>query len=157
MKPATRPLASASQRLRQNPPPGFPGPVGRPRRAPVEPVSEGSDGPVFSHGTATRGADPRAHSGRQRRPEAPKASALPPGAGGLLAGPEVPVGAVAPLAPRLLDLDGASAYLGVSTWTLKGWLRRGLVQAVPMPARVMRLDRVELDAMITRWEASRGG
>ena len=35
--------------------------------------------------------------------------------------------------PRLLDLAGAAAYLGVSTWTIRDWAAAGIVRRVRLP------------------------
>src|SRR5262249_19226646 len=57
-----------------------------------------------------------------------------------------------PAPVRLLTLAGAGAYLGVSPDTLEGWVRAGLLRPVPMPARVRRFDRADLDALIVSWK-----
>jgi hypothetical protein len=56
------------------------------------------------------------------------------------------------LLPRLLGLEEAGRYCGVSAWTLKEWLRSGIVRRVPMPARVLRVDRLDLDRLIETWK-----
>jgi hypothetical protein len=63
-----------------------------------------------------------------------------------------PPAAIGPLTPRLLDLDSAGSYCGVKRWTIQEWLRAGLLRRVPMPARVLRVDREDLDRLIAMWK-----
>jgi hypothetical protein len=59
---------------------------------------------------------------------------------------------------RLLDLDGAAAYLGVSPWTIRDLEAAGVLRRVRVPLpnggelRKVLLDRVDLDALIERWK-----
>jgi predicted site-specific integrase-resolvase len=64
----------------------------------------------------------------------------------------VPPTTIGSLTPRLLDLDSAGAYCGVKRWTIKEWLRSGILRRVPMPARVVRVDREDLDRLIATWK-----
>jgi excisionase family DNA binding protein len=58
-----------------------------------------------------------------------------------------------PLQRRLLGLEDAAAYLGVSTDTVLGMLERGVVHRVALPGvRRLLLDVRELDEVV---EASR--
>lgn len=44
------------------------------------------------------------------------------------------VSAVEPLRPRLVDVEAAAAYLGVSTWTVRDYVANGTIPAVRLPA-----------------------
>lgn len=61
------------------------------------------------------------------------------------------MGAVGPLLPRLLDLDSAAAYLGISVWTFAEWERAGVVSRVHAPLRRRLYDRVQLDQLVDEW------
>lgn len=58
--------------------------------------------------------------------------------------------------PRLLDVDGAAAYLSVSPWTVRAFVANGHLTPVRLPAcnrtgepgRRILLDRQDLDAFI---------
>lgn len=53
---------------------------------------------------------------------------------------------VGTLTPRLLDLEGAAAYLGLSTWTIRDLLDNGTLQRVRVPLpRGRELRRVLVD------------
>jgi hypothetical protein len=135
LEDVTGPLARPSARLRENPPPGFPGRPGRPRTLPraVPPVPR----PEVTQTPARRGRPPLT-----RVPDRTLASlGLPPAP-------------VMPLVPRLLGVEAAAHYCGVSPWTVREWLRAGVIRRVPVPARVLRIDRVDLDAGIEAWKAS---
>jgi len=43
------------------------------------------------------------------------------------------VQSVTPIAPRLLDLDAAATYLGVSPWTVRDLEAAGVLKRVRMP------------------------
>lgn len=67
--------------------------------------------------------------------------------------------------PRLTDLHGAAAYLGVSYWTVRDLVSAGEIPTVQPPAptgrRGQRLRRVlvdvhDIDALIDKWKAVRG-
>jgi hypothetical protein len=63
---------------------------------------------------------------------------------------------------RLLDVRGAAAYIGVSVWTLRDFVARGILRAVRLPAsgsrqgapprtkplRRILIDRAELDRLV---------
>ncbi len=42
------------------------------------------------------------------------------------------------LSPRLLDVEGAAAYLSVSKWTVYDWIKRGVLRVVKLPS--VRVD-----------------
>jgi hypothetical protein len=63
------------------------------------------------------------------------------------------------LPPRLLDLDAAAGYLGVSPWTVRDLEAAGTLKRVTIPVgakdlRKLLFDRADLDALIERWKAS---
>jgi hypothetical protein len=67
----------------------------------------------------------------------------------------------APVA-RLLDLDGAAAYLAVSGWTVRDLEAAGVLRRVRVPLpkggelRKLLFDRADLDHLIEAWkEAAR--
>jgi hypothetical protein len=53
------------------------------------------------------------------------------------------------LAPRLLDLKQAGAYLGVSPWTVRDWVLVGALPSVRLP--VVRLNCGKRDSGSTRY------
>lgn len=75
--------------------------------------------------------------------------------------------ALAPPAPRLLDLRGTAGYLGLAPWTVRELEWRGVLRRVrvPLPGggelRKLLFDREDLDRLVERWkdgpEAARGG
>ena len=68
---------------------------------------------------------------------------------------------VAPVLPRLLDLQGTAGYLGVSAWTVRDLEAAGSLQRVRIPLphagelRKLLFDRVDLDRLIDSWKDSR--
>src|SRR6266849_1786319 len=62
-----------------------------------------------------------------------------------------PVPALCPVTPRLLDVDGAAAYLGVSAWTIRDLDAGGQLPRVRLPLpggkelRRLLYDRTDLD------------
>ncbi len=66
--------------------------------------------------------------------------------------------AVAPIAPRLLDLPAAAAYLGVSPWTVRDLEAAGTLRRVRLPLpnggelRKLLFDREDLDRCIVAWK-----
>jgi excisionase family DNA binding protein len=55
--------------------------------------------------------------------------------------------------PRLLDVEAAADYLGVSVWTVRDLVERGSLSRVALPGvRRLLFDRCDLDRLI---EASR--
>jgi hypothetical protein len=67
---------------------------------------------------------------------------------------------VVPVLPRLLDLDGTAAYLGVSPWTVRDLEAAGSLHRVRIPLpqggelRKLLFDREELDHLVTLWKDS---
>jgi hypothetical protein len=69
-------------------------------------------------------------------------------------------GAWAPLAliPRLLDLDAAATYLGLSPWTIRDLEAAGVLPRVrvPLPGgrelRKLLFDKADLDRLIEGWK-----
>jgi hypothetical protein len=68
--------------------------------------------------------------------------------------------------PRLLDVDAAAAYLGVSPWTIRDLDGAGVLPRVRVPlpsgAELRRLlfDREDLDRLVAVWKdaaLSKGG
>jgi len=52
-------------------------------------------------------------------------------------------------APRLLDVEAAAAYLGVSAWTVRDLVERGSLSRVALPGvRRLLFDRCDLDRLI---------
>ena len=66
--------------------------------------------------------------------------------------------AVAPVAPRLLDLHAGAAYLCVSEWTMRDLEHSGIVPRVRVPLknngelRKLLFDRTELDRLVETWK-----
>jgi hypothetical protein len=68
---------------------------------------------------------------------------------------------------RLLDVHGAASYLGLSVWTIRDYVARGILRAIQLPAsegregepprskplRRVLIDRGDLDRLV---DASRG-
>ena len=99
--------------------------------------------------------------GRPRKPrdnESTPASQAEALAGGRIstgvALPAVP--APCPVTPRLLDVDGAAAYLGVSAWTIRDLDAGGHLPRVRLPLpggkelRRLLYDRTDLDRLVDR-------
>ncbi len=66
--------------------------------------------------------------------------------------------AVTAIAPRLLDLEGSAAYLGVSAWTVRDLEAAGTLHRVRIPLpnngelRKLLFDREDLDRLIEAWK-----
>lgn len=66
--------------------------------------------------------------------------------------------AMAPMLPRLLDLDGSAAYLAVSPWTVRDLEAAGTLKRVRIPLpnngelRKLLFDREDLDRLIAIWK-----
>ena len=132
------PLTAASVRLRR--------PPGRPRTRPLAGPGEG----LGNHGPSPAPA-PMAPNGAGCG--LPVASAAP--AGGL----------VAPLRPRLVDLEGAAAYLAVKPWNVRELIRLKLLPRVAVPLgpdrrgrradgrlRKVLIDVADLDRLVDAWK-----
>ncbi len=95
-------------------------------------------GPHLGHSTGTATQEPRVNGGDER--------------GALV------TQAVAPVAPRLLDLHAGAAYLCVSQWTLRDLEHSGIVPRVRVPLknngelRKLLFDRTELDRLVETWK-----
>lgn len=69
----------------------------------------------------------------------------------------VSVASVAPVAPRLLDLAGASLYLGLRERKIRQLVTAGVLRRVRIPepnggeVRRVLLDRLDLDSLIESW------
>ena len=67
--------------------------------------------------------------------------------------------AVVPVPPRLLEVDDAAAYLGVSSWTVRDLEAAGTLRRVSIPAeggrdlRRVLFDRNDLDRLIEAWKS----
>jgi hypothetical protein len=133
-------LAAASQRLRRRP--------GRPRTRPLEGPAQGSENP-----------------GPTPRPAMDAASAAP--CRPPVAFPEPVGGPVAPLRPRLLDLEGAATYLGLRPWNVRELIARGSLPRVAVllgpdrrgrraEGRLRRIlvDVADLDRLVDAWKAT---
>ena len=66
--------------------------------------------------------------------------------------------AVGHIPPRLLDLKGAAAYLGVSPWTIRDLETSGTLRRVNVPLgmgkdlRKLLFDREDLDQLVDSWK-----
>ena len=73
---------------------------------------------------------------------------------------EQAVVAVAPVVPRLLDVEGGARYCGVSAWTIRDLEATGVLARVRIPLpnggelRKVLFDREDLDRLIARWKES---
>jgi hypothetical protein len=70
--------------------------------------------------------------------------------------------------PRLLSIEQAAQYLGVSYWTVREFINDGSIKAVPLPrpdtlrqrerrslgdtVRRLLIDRLDLDALVDTWK-----
>ena len=65
---------------------------------------------------------------------------------------------MAPIPPRLLDLDGAASYLAVSPWTVRDLEAAGTLNRVRIPLanggelRKLLFDREDLDRLVEKWK-----
>jgi Helix-turn-helix domain len=99
------------------------------------------------------------HSHLPRRPGRPRKASAGHTAG-TTAGGDSERGTVIPfpLIPRLLDLEAAAAYLGVSPWTVRDLEAAGVLPRVrvPLPGgrdlRKLLFDRADLDRLIDAWK-----
>lgn len=69
--------------------------------------------------------------------------------------------AIGPFRPRLLDLHGTAAYLGVSAWTIRDLESAGVLLRVRLPLpnrkelRKILFDIQDLDRLINTWKEDR--
>jgi hypothetical protein len=68
------------------------------------------------------------------------------------------------MTPRLLDIDGAAAYLSVGTSFVRALVRHGDLVPVRPPStrgvgesRRLLFDQHDLDALVERWKAQSSG
>ena len=70
--------------------------------------------------------------------------------------------------PRLLSVEQAGQYLGVSVWTIREFINDGSIKAVPLPrpetlrqrerralgdtVRRLLIDRADLDELVESWK-----
>ena len=84
--------------------------------------------------------------GKPGRPRKPRPEAVPDG--------------TASIPPRLLDVEGAAAYLSVSSWTVRDLHAAGKLSRVRLPlagdreCRRLLFDRVDLDRLVERSKES---
>jgi hypothetical protein len=99
----------------------------------------------------------RPHPGRPRKAESGHVSgtgALQPAKNTGQSGGPLASLTIAPLAPRLLDLHAAAAYLGVSTWTVRDLEGGGMLKRVRLPlagggeVRKLLFCREDLDRLV---------
>jgi hypothetical protein len=63
-----------------------------------------------------------------------------------------------PLSPRLLDLEAAATYLGVSPWTVRDLEAAGVLPRirVPLPGgrelRKLLFDKADRDQLVEAWK-----
>jgi|SRR5262245_4345780 len=66
--------------------------------------------------------------------------------------------AIGHMPPRLLDLQAAAMYLGVSPWTIRDLEAKGTLRRVNIPVgtgrglRKLLFDRQELDQLVDSWK-----
>ena len=66
------------------------------------------------------------------------------------------------IAPRLLDLDAAAAYLSLSPWTIRELEAAGVLPRVRVPLpdgrelRKLLFDKADLDRLIGAWKEAAG-
>lgn len=92
--------------------------------------------------------------GRPRKPRSGHITGTAPADPRVQGGPEGSALAVQACVPRLLALDDAALYLGVSPWTLRDLIANGTLKRVRIPLphngelRKILLDREDLDRFI---------
>lgn len=68
------------------------------------------------------------------------------------------IATVVPIAPRLLDLHGAAAYLALSEFTVRELEQQGILSRVRIPLpnhgelRKLLFDKAELDLLVEAWK-----
>ncbi len=71
---------------------------------------------------------------------------------------ELPSPPVVPLPARLLELDAAAIYLGISPWTVRDLEAAGTIKRVRVPLphgrelRKLLFDKTDLDRLIEAWK-----
>jgi hypothetical protein len=133
-------LRAASDRLRENPPAGFPKRAGRPRKRPIGTSENGS-------------AAPAAGTLRAQTPARTRKNTARGDGDGVLQTPALS-------AARLLDLRSAATYLGLAPWTTRELEWSGVLRRVRVPLpkggelRKVLFDRADLDLFIAAWKES---
>jgi excisionase family DNA binding protein len=114
--------------------------------------------PLADAAERLRGKPGRPRTALARAPRPPRAEVS--GTSVPIADPPPERAAGAPVAdvwlswPRVLDIDGASRYLGVSTWTVRELRTAGHLPALEVPGvRRLLFDRVALDQAVDGWSA----
>jgi Helix-turn-helix domain len=108
------------------------------------------------------GRPPREDAARARPAGAPpRRAGAAPGAGPAPSWSTPGRVSLAPLHPRVLDLHGAAAYLGLRERKLRELARSGILPRVRIPlphdgeVRKLLFDRVDLDRLIEAWKERR--
>jgi hypothetical protein len=113
--------------------------------------------PLADASTRLRGKPGRPPTALPRPPRAPRARVLRTSAPTPEPPPERAPEAAVPVLwrfPRVLDLEGAAAYLSLSPWTVRALRAAGELAALEVPGvRRLLFDRASLDAAVTRWSA----
>ncbi len=122
----------------------------------LNPVAGSAPGVQSGHSPGTATAETRANSGRRTR--------------ALDGQSAVPAALKAPVTawPRLLSIDQAAQYLGLSYWTVREFINDGSIKAGPLPrpdtlrmrerralgdtVRRLLIDRNDLDALVDNWK-----
>ena len=98
--------------------------------------------------------------GRPKKAESGHIMGTPSTESGVNSGLAERIQVVHTIAPRLLDLEAAALYLGVSTWTLRELANKkdGVLPRVRIPLpkgddlRKLLFDREDLDRLIEGWK-----
>jgi hypothetical protein len=146
-----KPLERASVRLRENPPDGWPGKPGRPRKH-VEAAEKNGSAVVRASSAPSSNWHPAVTS--QAVAETPKA-AVPA---------DVPV-RTPKIMPRALGIRDAAGYLSVSTWTIRDLLEAGTLKRIRVPVppsenrkgvelRRLLIDKADLDDLLDHWRST---
>lgn len=105
-----------------------------------------------------RGRPRKAESGHSLGTVGPQVVTKSGGNGGTLA-----CQAIAPVPPRLLDLEATAAYLGMSGWTIRDLEAAGILRRVRVPLpnhgelRKLLFDKQDLDRLIDAWKDGERG
>lgn len=103
----------------------------------------------------------RGKPGRPRKAESGYTTGTLPPQGRMNGYSDVGTQASPAVAPRLLDLQGTAAYLGVSPWTVRDLEAGGILRRVrvPLPGngelRKLLFDRADLDRLVETWKEAR--
>jgi len=106
----------------------------------------------------------RPRPGRPRKAESGHVAGTSPVQGGANAGGNgstLASQAIVLVSPRLLNLEGAAAYLAVSPWTVRDLEAAGTLRRVRIPLphegelRKLLFDRTELDRLVEAWKDGR--